>query len=375
MNLKRLFYLVAASLAAAMVLCGSASALSAQHAVVMDARTGQTLFAQQEDCRCLIASTTKIMTGLLICEDCDLQQTYTIPKEAEGVEGSSIYLHAGEQLTLEDLLYGMMLQSGNDAAVALALAHSGSIEAFAARMNARAMELGLQNTHFANPHGLDDAGNYATAADLARLACAAMENETFAKVVSTKQYRFGQRVVTNHNKLLWRFEGAEGVKTGFTKAAGRILVSSATRQGRRLICVTINAPDDWNDHCALLEEGFSKFRLCQLCRKGQIFGAVMAPDGTLRGYAASAQDVAVRLLPGETVDEVRVIVGDSAENRAEFLSDGDIIAVCPLVTIGETDGGAHSENYSGAGASLPPGGGGTDPGRTCTGEREHRIPW
>lgn len=332
MNLKRCFHLVAAILAAMLALCAPASALSAQHAAVLDARTGQMLFSRDENSRCLIASTTKIMTGLLICEDCDLQTEITVPPEAEGIEGSSIYLRAGERLTIENLLYGMMLQSGNDAATALALAHSGSIEAFAARMNARAQDLGLQDTHFANPHGLDDDGNYSTAADLARLACAAMENETFAKVVSTKQYRFGQRVVTNHNKLLWRLEGAEGVKTGFTKAAGRILVSSATRQGRRLICVTINAPDDWNDHCALYDEGFGQLHPCTLCRKGQIFGAVTAPDGTLRGYLAAAQPVEVCLLPEEQVDGVRVVTGPCA--RVEFSVNGSVIAACPLETIG-----------------------------------------
>ena len=301
------------------------------------------------------------MTGLLICEECDLTQEVSVPPEAAGIEGSSVYLRAGERVCVEDLLYGMMLQSGNDAAASLAIAHSGSIEAFAQRMNARAAELGLKDTHFANPHGLDAEENFSTASDLARLAAKAMDNETFARVVSTRQYRFGERVVINHNKLLWRYEGAEGVKTGFTKAAGRILVSSAMRQGRRLICVTINAPDDWNDHAALLDAGFSQFKPCALCRKGQIFGAFTAPDGKVSEFAAASRDLAVLLLPEERVDAVRVHCG-SGDGCAEFLAGERLLGVCPLegIATGENDGGAHPENHSLPGTDVPQEGGGTD---------------
>ena len=354
--------MAAASLAAALILCGQASALSAKHAVVMDAATGKVLFEQAANERCLIASTTKIMTGLIICEECDLSREITVPPEAAGIEGSSIYLKAGEQVRVEDLLYGMMLQSGNDAAATLAIAHSGSIEAFAQRMNARAQELGLQDTHFANPHGLDAEGNYSTALDLARLAAAAMENETFSRVVSARQHRFGQRVVTNHNKLLWRYEGADGVKTGFTKKAGRILVSSASRQGRRLICVTINAPDDWNDHIALLNDGFSQLEPRVLCRKGQIFGAFALQNGRDIIPAAAAQDVEVLLLPEEKIDAVRVYCG-SGEGYAEFFTNGRSIAQCPLTgaQTGENDGRTHPEDHSLPGPDVPQEGGGTDP--------------
>ena len=361
MNLRRILHLATALFAVALLLCGQASALSAQHAVVMDAATGKVLYERDANTRCLIASTTKIMTGLLICEECDLTQEISVPPEAAGIEGSSVYLKAGERVRMEDLLYGMMLQSGNDAAATLAIAHRGSIEAFAARMNERAAELGLVDTHFANPHGLDAEENFSTASDLARLAAAAMENEMFARVVSTRQHRFGERVVVNHNKLLWRYEGAEGVKTGFTKAAGRILVSSAMRQGRRLICVTINAPDDWNDHCALLDEGFSNFELRTLCRKGQIFGAFTAPDGKVSELAVASQDLEVLLLPEERVDAVRVHCG-GADGYAEFLSGDKLLGVCPLegIATGENDGGAHPENYSLPGTDVPQEGGRTD---------------
>ena len=362
MNLRRIFRLAAAALAAALILCGQAAALSAKHAVVMDAATGKVLYEREANERCLIASTTKIMTGLIICEECDLSREISVPPEAAGIEGSSVYLKAGERVCMENLLYGMMLQSGNDAAASLAIAHSGSIEAFAHRMNERAQELDLHNTHFANPHGLDAEENYSTAEDLARLAAAAMENDTFARVVSTRQHRFGERVVTNHNKLLWRYEGAEGVKTGFTKKAGRILVSSATRQGRRLICVTINAPDDWNDHASLLDEGFSQFESRILCRKGQIFGVFTAPSGNVSGPAAAEQDLEALLLPEERVDAVRVHCG-SGEGYAEFFTDGRRIGMCPLkdVMTGENDGRTHPEDHSLPGIDVPPEGGGTDP--------------
>lgn len=361
MNLKRLFRLAAATLAAALLLCAPASALSAKHAVVMDAATGKVLYAQEANERCLIASTTKIMTGLIICEECDLTQEISVPPEAAGIEGSSIYLKAGERVLMEDLLYGMMLQSGNDAAAALAIAHSGSMEAFALRMNARAQELGLHDTHFANPHGLDAEENYSTAADLARLGAAAMENETFARVVSTRQHRFGQRVVTNHNKLLWRYEGAEGVKTGFTKKAGRILVSSAMRQGRRLICVTINAPDDWNDHASLLDEGFSHFEPCLLCRKGQVFGAFAAPAGAGVIPAAALQDLQVLLLPEERIDAVQVCCS-ADHGYAVFFADGRQIGLCPLqgIETGDKNGRTHPENHSLPGTDVSQEGGGTD---------------
>lgn len=349
-------------MAVALLLCAQASALSAKHAVVMDAATGRMLYEHEAHTRCLIASTTKIMTGLLICEDCDLTKEISVPPEAAGIEGSSVYLKAGERVRMEDLLYGMMLQSGNDAAASLAIAHSGSIEDFASKMNEKAAQLGLEDTHFANPHGLDAEDNYATAADLAHLAAAAMENETFARVVSTRQHRFGERVVTNHNKLLWRYEGADGVKTGFTKAAGRILVSSAMRQGRRLICVTINAPDDWNDHAALLNEGFSQFEPRILCRKGQIFGAFTGADGAVSGSAAASQDLEALLFPEEQVDAMRVRCGGTS-GTAEFFTDGRLIGVCPLegIAIGEYDGGAHPENHSLPGSDVPAEGGRADP--------------
>lgn len=279
-EMKRMITGMAAALLAAILfppLC--ASAISAQHAIVMDGQTGQVLYEKNADRQALIASTTKIMTALLICEQCNVLDRMEIPKEAVGIEGSSMYLREGEVLTLQELLYGLMLQSGNDAAVALAIYCGGTVSDFAQLMNDKAHRLGMENTHFVNPHGLDAPGHYSTARDLAVLAAYAMENPVFAQTVSAKTVTVGQRYLRNHNKLLWQLDGADGVKTGFTKAAGRILVSSAMRQGRRLIAVTINAPDDWNDHKYLLEKGFSAYTPQTLVEQGDILGAVEIVGG------------------------------------------------------------------------------------------------
>lgn len=253
--------------------------ISAQHCVLMDASTKRVLYEKSPDDRALIASTTKIMTALVVCEQANVLDRVRIPKEAVGIEGSSMYLREGEVLTVQELLYGLMLHSGNDAAVALAIYCAGTVEGFAQLMNDKAHRLGLNQTHFENPHGLDSPEHYSTARDLAVLAAYAMDNPIFAKTVSAKSVSAGGRILRNHNKLLWRVDGADGVKTGFTKAAGRILVSSATRQGRRLVAVTINAPDDWNDHSALLENGFSRYTVKKLVHKGESLGTVEVAGG------------------------------------------------------------------------------------------------
>ena len=246
-------------LAAVLILTPRAGAVSAEKAILLDAVSGRALYERNADEQSLIASTTKIMTALVVCEQCNVLDRMRIPKEAVGIEGSSMYLQEGEVLAIQELLYGLMMASGNDAAVALAIYCGGTLEGFAEMMNDKARVLGLSGTHFVNPHGLDSPGHYSTARDLAVLAAYAMQNPIFYKTVSAKTVTIGQRHLRNHNKLLWQVEGADGVKTGFTRAAGRILVSSATREGRRLIAVTINAPDDWRDHAALLEDGFARY--------------------------------------------------------------------------------------------------------------------
>lgn len=271
--------MAAALLAVILVFPCKAKAISAEHAIVMDAQTGRILYEKMPDERSLIASTTKIMTALIVCEQCNVLDRMKIPKEAVGIEGSSMYLREGEILTVQELLYGLMLSSGNDAAVALAIYCAGTVEGFAELMNDKAHRLGMSQTHFENPNGLDSPGHYSTARDLAMLAVYAMKNPIFQKTVSTKTVKAGGRSLRNHNKLLWLVEGADGVKTGFTKAAGRILVSSAERQGRRLVAVTINDPNDWKNHKTLLDDGFSKFAVQTLVRNGDVLGTVEVAGG------------------------------------------------------------------------------------------------
>lgn len=212
-----------------------------------------------------MASTTKIMTALVALECTHPTDVVTVAPEAAGIEGSSIYLRAGEHQTMENLLYALLLESANDAAAAIAIHTAGSISAFADKMNARAAELGLTDTHFTNPHGLADPEHYTTALDLARITAAAMENETFYTIVSTKHKTITtndgtvSRTLSNHNRLLRSYEDCVGVKTGFTKNSGRCLVSAAERDGMLLIAVTLDAPDDWRDHTVMLDYGFSQY--------------------------------------------------------------------------------------------------------------------
>ena len=250
------FFLGAAGISSAAQLAPPPQ-VSAKSAALLDGMTGECLYAKNGNQRALIASTTKIMTGLLVCEAGELDRTVTVPDAAVGLEGSSMYLKKDETLTRRDLLYGMMLHSGNDAALTLAISVSGSEAAFVRQMNLRARALGLTQTHFANPHGLDCGENYSTALDLAQLAQAALQNAQLRAVVSTKTAVCAGRTLTNHNRLLWRYDGCIGVKTGYTRHAGRILVSAAERDGRMLIAVTISDPDDWRDHTALLDYGFA----------------------------------------------------------------------------------------------------------------------
>lgn len=272
------------------ILAFPCNALSAESAILLDADTGRVLYEKNASKRGLIASTTKIMTALVVCEHCNVLDRFRIPKEAVGIEGSSMYLQEGEVLTIQDLLYGLMLHSGNDAAVALAIYCAGTVEGFTQLMNDKAARLGLDNTNFENPHGLDGVAHYSTAEDLAKLASYAMSNPIFRKTVSTKTVSAGKRHLRNHNKLLWRYEGANGVKTGYTKKAGRILVSGAERNGRQLIAVTMNAPNDWQDHEKLLNQGFSEFTTVQIVNEGDCLGYLEVAGGTQPRVSVLASD-------------------------------------------------------------------------------------
>ena len=292
----------AAAVCLAAVLAFPVRAISARQAILLDAQTGRVLYEKNADRRGLIASTTKIMTALLICEQCNVLDRVRIPEEAVGIEGSSMYLRSGEVLTVQELLYGLMLRSGNDAAVALAIYCGGTVEEFVSRMNDKAHALGLTNTHFENPNGLDSENHYSTPRDLAILAAYAMENPIFAQTVSTRSVRAGERVLQNHNKLLWQVDGADGVKTGYTKAAGRILVSSATRDGRRLIAVTMDDSNDWQDHKQLLEEGFSRYCSTRFVTKGDVLGSLPVIGGECdRVELIAGVDFCYSLADGESL--------------------------------------------------------------------------
>jgi D-alanyl-D-alanine carboxypeptidase len=238
-----------------------APGVSASAAVLMEQESGRVLFGLQEDTPLPIASITKIMTGLLAAEGCRPEEEVVIRPEWLGVEGSSMGLRAGETVTVLDLLYGLLLTSGNDAANALACHMAGDPDSFARLMNRRAAELGMANTRFLNPHGLSREGHRSTALDMARLTRAAMENELFARIVGTQTARICGKDLRNHNRLLWDYPGTVGVKTGYTESSGRTLVSCAVREGMTLICVTLNDPADWQDHKALLDWGFLSFRM------------------------------------------------------------------------------------------------------------------
>lgn len=238
--------------------------VSAKAAIVIAADTLEVLYEKSANQKLPMASTTKIMTALLLAEQPDLSKTVKTTKQMVTVEGSSMGLLEGDTVSYRDLLYGMLLASGNDAANTTAYVLAGSVQGFAKMMNEKAAELGMKNTSFVTPSGLDDENHYTTAYDLALLTAAALKNSAFRTACSSKSavLYYGnppyRRTLTNHNKLLGNYEGIIGVKTGFTKKSGRCLVTAAEGEGKRVIAVTLNDPDDWNDHRKLLDYGLEK---------------------------------------------------------------------------------------------------------------------
>jgi serine-type D-Ala-D-Ala carboxypeptidase (penicillin-binding protein 5/6) len=252
--------------------------VSARNAILMDQLTGRILFEKNAHEKRKIASITKIMTAIIAIESGKLDEIVTVSNHAVGVEGSSIYLTKGEKIKLEDLVYGLMLRSGNDAAVAIAEHVGGSLEGFVFLMNEKAEQIGMKNTHFSNPHGLDDhEDHYSTAYDMALLTKYAMRNETYRKISGTKIHRAKSpdgswyRTWKNKNRLLTElYQYCTGGKTGYTKKAKRTLVTTASKNGMDLIAVTLNGPDDWNDHIAMYESAFSQFDYIKILSEGEI---------------------------------------------------------------------------------------------------------
>ena len=324
--LKRLTAVLCAAVLLCPALYASASgppALSAASAILVDGESGRVLFEQNARQPRAIASITKLMTCLVAVEWGEsLNTIVTIQPEWTGAEGSSIYLKAGEQLTLETLLYGLMLASGNDAAVAVACFCAGDVASFVARMNEKAQQLGMEDTHFANPNGLDDEEHYSTAYDMVLLARACLENETVAAIVSARSATFGTRTFTNHNKLLWQYEGCAGLKTGYTQQAGRTLVSAARRDGQTLIAVTLSDPNDWADHAALFDYGFEMFPRQVLCTAGEGFGRVPVKGSLVPFVAvAAAEELAWPMTASEQA-RVQVQLPDTVAAPVE---EGDTV--------------------------------------------------
>ncbi|MDD4125220.1 MAG: D-alanyl-D-alanine carboxypeptidase [Eubacteriales bacterium] len=267
----------------------SAVKTSAQSALLMDADSGRVLYAKNENTILPMASTTKIMTAVIILETLDMNSEIKVTKESVGIEGSSIYLMEGETLTVSELLYGLLLRSGNDAANALAVACAGNIENFANMMNRKAEELGLTHTRFANPSGLPDENHHTTAYDLAVLASYAIKNPDFVKITSTLRATIsdGSRYLVNRNILLRSYEGMIGVKTGYTSAAGRCLVTAAKRDGVTLVAVTLNDGNIWNDHTAMLDYGFGFLESVTALKAGEVVTEMPVTGGKAASITAS----------------------------------------------------------------------------------------
>lgn len=308
-------------------------------AAVIEEKTGRVLYAYQEDVRLPMASTTKIMTAMLAIENCGLEEPVTAGENAYGVSGTSIYLEKGETLTMEQMLYGLMLASGNDAAIAIAEHVGGSIPGFCDMMNARAAELGCFDTHYATPHGLPADNHYTTALDLCRIARQAMALPFFRQVVSTQratipwQEHEYDRVVTNKNKLLSTYPGAIGIKTGYTKAAGRCLVFAAERDGMTVIGAVLNCPDWFDRSAELLDQAFAEYRLYTALEKGEIVYRLDVINGVKDGVdLITAEPLSAPLRRDE---QAEISFSWSPAQPAGFRA-GDVLGQATLSLQGET---------------------------------------
>ncbi len=330
--------------------------VSAGGVMLMDARTHKVLYAKTAHEKLPMASTTKIMTAILAIEAGNLDALVTVPQEAYGVEGSSMYLRLGEQISMRDLLYGLMLVSGNDAAVAIAVHVGGSVEGFAALMNAKAASLGAHNTHFVTPNGLPDPDHYTTAYDLALIACYAMQNETFREIVGTTYYQTttGEiaRTVKNKNKILWEYEGGNGVKTGYTMAAGKCLVFAAEREGMQLVGVVLNCPDMFPSAKRLLDYGFETYQQETLVAADERIARVRVTGGKKNALEVAAKNDIIILVKDGDSTTVRTVVNLAGPVEApvekgdvlgtlEVWEDGRVLAETELVAAETVESSAY----------------------------------
>ena len=361
LNKKYLFPILAFMAVAAVWFLGAARGwaqepeITGMAAVLMDAQNGQVLFEKNSRARIFPASTTKVLTAVLALEKCRLDEAVVLCEEAELAEGSSVGLKKGERLSLEDLLYALLLSSGNDAAAAIACHVAGSVSAFAAMMNEKALEIGARESHFTNPSGLPDPAHYSTAYDMALIARYAMQNQTFRKMVSTEQKTIKREVpdaqtyLLNHNKLLWLYNGANGIKTGYTVEAGQCLVSSAQRRGRELIASVMKSEgvNIWSDTEKLLDFGFSDFEPVVLAQAGKAVaevsvahgagGPVLARVGSaffynfkrgeappIRQEAFLKKGLTAPVKAGDKVGELVFYRGEEEIGRTDLVADRDV---------------------------------------------------
>ena len=323
--------------------------VSAKSAVLIEAETGKVIYSKNPDQRLPMASTTKIMTALVVLENADLDHEFKVSKIAVGCEGTSAYLCENDLLTISSALHALLLQSANDAAMALAIEVAGNVENFVDLMNNKAKEIGLSNTNFMNPSGLPDEGHYTSARDLVKLSAIALENPEFAKIVKTKsatvKINDTDRTFINHNKLLSLYNDAVGVKTGFTKESGRCLVGAAERDGVRLITVTLSASNDWNDHKNMFDLGFSRLKSYNLYSQNE-FIIEIPLIGTNSYISASPKGDKSISLPKGTEITVRIertsllqdpfIKGDVV-GYAVFFSDGKELCRTPLCALNSSN--------------------------------------
>ena len=314
-------------------------AVSAKAAILMHADSGRVLYEKNADEHMLIASTTKIMTAIVVLEHCELDDLVEVDSRSAGIEGSSMYLKAGESYTVEDLLYGLLLVSGNDAASALALHVADSMEEFAELMNSKAAELGMTESSFKNAHGLDEEGHYSTARDMAKLAAYCIGNEDFARIAGTVSHTVGEQTLVNHNRLLREYDGCLGLKTGYTMAAGRTLVTCAERDGARYVCVTLNDPDDWDDHKALYDWAFANYSFAEVIPAGLSYEVPLISGAEMTAPAETEGAAYALIQNGESYDMelelpafafAPISEGERA-GRAVACSDGQEIASVRIV--------------------------------------------
>ncbi len=321
---------------------GADLSISAQSAVLICAESGEILFERNADKQLSMASTTKIMTSLLALEAGTPNREIVVTEEMVSVEGTSMGLVAGDSVSLIELVYGMLLQSGNDAANTVAYVIGGNPEGFADMMNARADKIGMKNTNFVTASGLDDDEHYSTAHDMALLAAECLKNPEFAAICSQKTAKltYGNppyaRTLTNHNRLLWSYPDSIGVKTGFTKKSGRCLVSAAKRGGITLVAVTLNAPDDWADHKELLDYGFSVCKssllTCDLSQTAMPVSGGKKDSVALRlAYRSEGLEGSECVLLIKPFEYAPINEGETV-GKAVFVYGGRAVAEIPVVT-------------------------------------------